>query len=174
MFRKSRGRLTLREQLETNQRASNFYADMAGKPRVPNELLAALPPKRHRVKRPVAASGETEAPVISAVGDLLAAHPQVLLAIRQNSGAMPYQRDGRLVPVWFYKKIRTPEELTLVDYWGFLKDARPFAFECKRPSWKSVETPRERRQQAFLKMVAGLGGISAFVRSADDVAGLLP
>lgn len=53
MFRKTRGRLSCREKLEASQRASNFYADMAGKPRMENHLLAQLPPKRDRVKRPV-------------------------------------------------------------------------------------------------------------------------
>lgn len=42
-----------REILEANQRASDFYADSFGKPRMQNALLAALPPKRERIRRPV-------------------------------------------------------------------------------------------------------------------------
>jgi hypothetical protein len=53
VFRTKRGRLTLRERLESAQRGNNFYAVMTGKPKVESQLLAALPPKRDRVKRPV-------------------------------------------------------------------------------------------------------------------------
>lgn len=53
MFRKTRGRPTLRDSLESSQRSCDFYAVMADKPKVESQLLAQLPPKRDRVKRPV-------------------------------------------------------------------------------------------------------------------------
>lgn len=43
---------THREKLEASQRASDFYAAAADKPPIESKLLAALPPKRHRVVRP--------------------------------------------------------------------------------------------------------------------------
>ena len=176
-----RWRPTFRERITSSHASLRFLAGPSEKPdaveRVEREVMTThLPPKRERVKRPVdgRAAHDIEAPVIAAVGELLAVHPHVLLAVRQNSGAMPYERDGRLVPVWFYKLIRCPEKLTIVDYWGFLKDARPFAIECKRPSWKEPETERELKQRAYLDMIASLGGVSGFVRSADEARALLP
>lgn len=42
-----------RELLESSQRNSDFYAAAADKPRIESKLLAALPPKRHKIRRPV-------------------------------------------------------------------------------------------------------------------------
>lgn len=50
MYIKRRERITLREQLERNQRAICFQA---GVPYYENDLQKALPPKRDRVRRPV-------------------------------------------------------------------------------------------------------------------------
>ena len=116
---------------------------------------------------------DLEGPVIKAVGELLGVHPLILFAVRQNSGALPYHREGRAVPVWFYKLARRPEPMTIVDYWGFLKDGRPLALECKRPDWKKPRTEHEDRQQAFLRMIEAIGGIGGFVRSADEANALL-
>lgn len=44
--------LSKRDLLERNQRISDYYADSFGKPRILNQTLAALPPKRV-VRRPV-------------------------------------------------------------------------------------------------------------------------
>ncbi len=162
MARYFRVRKSLRDQLLASHQSSSFYAAMAGKP---PPLAPALKPKRTRA---APSPEDSEGPVLAAVGDLLEVHPQVLLAVRQNSGSMPYERDGKLIPVWFYKILREPEELTLTDYWGFLSSGRAFAIECKRPSWKRVSTEREERQLAFIRMVQKTGGCGGFVRSADD------
>lgn len=144
----------------------------------PESHLPALPKKR-APREPgvdidvVHVGRDIEAPVLKAVGELLAVHPKILLAVRQNSGALPYERAGRAVPVWFYKFARRPEPMTLVDYCGFLKDGRPFAIECKRPGWKRPTTERENRQQAYMQMIAAIRGISGFVRSADEANALL-
>lgn len=136
-------------------------------------MQKSLPPKRIRNPTTVANSTPLEKDVLAAVGDLLSRHPRVLLAVRQNSGAMPYDRDGRAVPVWFYKLVRVPKSMTLVDYWGFLTDGKPFGFECKRPSWSGVKDEREKRQQACLEMIECIGGISRFVTDVSQVAGAL-
>lgn len=165
-------RPSLRESLESSKRGQDFYAAMAGKPSPANEMLQAMGPKRSRAPSD---PNDSEAPVIAAVGELLAVHPQVLLAVRQNSGAMHYQAaNGNAVPVWFYRLVKKPFELTFTDYWGFLKDFRPFAIECKRPSWKEPRTDRETKQLSFIRLIEGMGGIGGFVRSSDEAKGLLP
>jgi hypothetical protein len=143
-------------------------------------LTESLPPKRERVVRPVDGrrADDLEADVIKGVGELLSVHPRVLFAVRQNTGAMPYTNNaGRVIPVWFYKKIKAPGQLTIVDYWGFLAGfpCVPFAFECKRPSWTAGKTldERELRQQVFLHMIKSLGGVSGFVTNSQQVADLL-
>lgn len=146
---------------------------MAGKPPMANASIAALPPKRDRVKRPV--DGRPAAPlekeVLAAVGELLNQHPAVLLAVRQNSGSLVYENGAHaLVPVWFYKLVKKPGDITITDYWGFLRSGKPFAFECKRQDWKRDESSkRERAQAAFLEMIECIGGISRFVTDARQV-----
>ena len=167
-MRRTRFRKSLRDQLSENNAADRFYASMAGvAPRAQNVIA----PKRERAASDPA---NTEAPVLAAVGELLAAHPKVLLAVRQNSGGAVYEKDGRSIPIWFYKLVRRPSEITFTDYWGFLRDGRPWALECKRPSWKEPRTDREKRQQAFIHMIEAIGGIGGFVRSVDEAKAVLP
>ncbi len=159
----------------TARRTTAYIELMAGKT-IPelHENLPPLPVKRG--PRTQQSKDEGEGPVLAAVGALLAAHPMVRLAVRQNSGAMPYQNaSGKIIPVWFYRIIRKPDDdMTLTDYWGFLKDNRPFALECKRPSWKHPTTDREIRQWNFINMITKHGGMGSFVRSADEAMALLP
>lgn len=179
-----RGRVSLKDHMRAGLALQRAYAAAvpdddprraANQERL-DRLSASIAPKRERVRRPVDGRPATdiEGPVINAVGDLLNVHPRVLFAVRQNSGSMPYQRsDGRMAPVWFYKIFRKPEKLTIVDFWGFLDDGRPFAMECKKPSWTEPRDEREFKQQAFLKMIASIGGISGFVCSVTDAQKLL-
>ncbi len=164
-----RNRNALSTMMAPEQRA-RFEADF------PESSLPAMPRKRSP-KPPgvdvVHVTLDLESPVLKAVGELLAVHPLVLLAVRHNSGALPYERQGRAVPVWFYKFVRRPEPMTLVDYGGFLKDGRPLAIECKRPSWGRPKTERELRQQAYMAMILSIGGVAGFVRSADEANALL-
>ena len=157
---------SLREKLQESQRGLNFYAAMSGKP----PIKIDIPEKRKYTKT---SADDSEAPVINAVADLLAIHPQVLFAVRQNSGAMQVEQGGRAMPVWFYKIVRKSNDLTITDFWGFMRDGRPFAFEAKRPSWKGPKEPRELKQREFIYLVESIGGIGGFVRSADDVQRLL-
>lgn len=161
-MRRPKFRPSLRDTLATNNATDRFYASMAG---VAPKGQAAIAPKRERAAPDPA---DTEAPVLAAVGEFLAAHPQVLLAVRQNSGAAVYDSGGRSIPIWFYKLVRKPEDITFTDYWGFLRDGRPFAIECKRPSWKKVSTPREEKQRAFIQLIEAIGGVAGFVRSVDE------
>ena len=129
-----------------------------------------LPPKR-TYKR---SGAPVEADVLRAVGELLAVHPQVLLAIRQNSGSLPYQDStGRLIPIWFFKIIKAPRKIRLSDYWGLLKNGRMFAIECKRESWKGPKDARELEQELFLQTVRECGGKAGFARSVDEAQSIL-
>lgn len=128
-------------------------------------------PHKLRAYRPRAANDDLEKHVLTAVGELLAAHPKVLFAVRQNGGALTYSKDGRQVPVWFYK-IVTRQPVRISDYWGILRDGRLFAIECKRPSWRMGTEKRELEQAAFLMLVRNCGGVAGFVtdaRRADEI-----
>lgn len=161
-----RARPSLREQMTANQKALDLLAWASGRPRVELDIPAK---RERRAPDPE----DSEAPVLRAVGELLAVHPQVLFAVRQNSGAMTYERDGRPVPIWFYRVVRATADATLTDYWGLLRGGRMLAVECKRPSWKAVQSDREKKQLAFIRMVQSAGGVGGFVRSAEEAKGLL-
>ena len=110
-----------------------------------------------------------EADVLRAVGELLAVHPKVLFAVRQNSGALPYKDTrGAMIPVWFYKIVRSREKVRISDYWGLLISGRMFAIECKRPSWIEVRNDREREQEAFLRLITLCHGSAGFARSSEE------
>ena len=174
--RRTRRPPSLRERLERSHAAMCYYAASFGKPApaVP-KMLAELRAKPTRT-RSAPDPADSEAPVIAAVGDLLSSHPQVLFAVRQNTGAMHVQgANGRTYPVWFYKLMRRPgaSEITITDYWGLLRSGKLFALECKRPSWKAPRETRELNQQAFIHMIEAIGGVGGFVRSADEASAIL-
>ena len=156
---------SLRDTLRENQRGLDHYALLYNKPQTQH---IAVKPKREIVNHTDAS--ELEASVISEVSSLLAKHPAVLFAVRQNSGAAFLTgRDGKDMPVWFYKCITSPEKMRISDFWGILRDGRMFAFECKRRNWTKPSDQREFEQWAFLTMVSNSGGIGRFVTCAEDV-----
>ena len=147
--------------MSNRQKAATF--DFLG---IPHTLKTRAAPKP---------SGEPlEADVLRAVTDLLAVHPRVLFALRQNSGAASYQRaDGTHAPLWMYKWIRSPEPITLPDVWGMLYTGRLFFFELKRPGWSKPTDDRERRQALFLDIVREKGAIAEFITDAEEINALL-
>ena len=156
---------SLRDTLRENQRGLDHYALLYGKPQTQH---IAVKPKREIVNHTDAS--ELEASVISEVSSLLAKHPSVLFAVRQNSGAAFLKgRDGKDMPVWFYKCITSPEKMRISDFWCILRDGRFAAFECKRRNWTKPSDQREVEQWAFLTMVSNSGGIGRFVTCAEDV-----
>ena len=170
MTRRTGFRKSLRDTLAANNAADRYYAAMAG---VEPQAQSVIAPKRAYTK---SAPEELEGATLRAVGDLLAVHPRVLLAVRQNGGAMEYRgAGGRPVPVWFYRIIREPRDVKvrIADYWGFLTDMRPFAVECKRRNWTAPHGEREQSQAAFLGMIRALGGIGIFATDAQQVADAL-
>ena len=165
----ARKRLRFPEHPAITSRRNIAYVElMAGRP-LP-ELRADLP----AMPKPRATPQDGgEGPVVAAVGELLAAHPKVLFAVRQNSGMASYEaKSGRYAPVYFYKVV-TGQPVRISDYWGIMRDGRMLALECKRPSWRKPTDQREREQWAFLELVRNSGGVAGFVRSVDEVQALL-
>ncbi len=138
--------------------------------RFPESDLAPLPVKRG----PRVEHADLEKHVLAAVGELLAVHPRVAFAIRQNSGAASYEAaTGKFAPIWFHKWIRAPEPMKMADYMGATVEGRLIALECKRPSWTKPTDERERQQAAFLALVLKIGGIAGFITDARQVEEML-
>lgn len=137
-------------------------------------LAADAKAKRERPFKLSPPSDGGEAPVLRAVGQLLHHHPRIGMALRINSGAL---RDERGVPVWHHRLLRGRG--VCVDTIGVLVDGRPFALECKRPTWAGVSRGtsdvaiREQEQERFLEHVRDLGGLAGFVRSVDEARAVL-
>jgi len=155
----------LRETLRENQRGLDYYAKMYGKPQT---VHIPVKPKREIVNH--SAKHELEASVIADISNLLAHHPKVLFARRNNSGAasMP-GRDGKDMPVYFTRIIKSPVKMRIPDIDGYFIDGRKFAIECKRRNWTKPTDQREHEQAAFLQMVRDAGGIGIFATCAEDV-----
>ena len=112
-----------------------------------------------------------ESEILSAVTDLLCAHPKVIFVCRQNSGMASYEaKTGRYAPVHFYKILKAPARMTIVDVWGLLTDGRMYAVETKNSAWVRPTNDREERQAAFLAMVRHHGGLALFATDAAQVA----
>lgn len=157
--------------LQDQKRKVNAALELLGVP-IRNEIR----PKKERASNGSGAStGALEKDVLHAVGQFLAVHPRVLLAVRQNSGAAQYEANGKAIPIWFYKLVKHAGEadITITDYWGFLRDGRPFALECKRESWRTVSGDREKKQQAFIHLIEAIGGRGGFVRNVKDAEEIL-
>lgn len=166
MTRRIRFRASAAEQRRAVQAGLNLYSAK------PVDIGAA--PKRVPVPRPKKRPSEdrTEAPVLRAVGELLACHPKVAIAIRINSG-MAYSESG--APVWFHRLIG-PGRIS--DYIGTLRDGRSFALECKPPDWVAGKASgkgreREAEQEAYIDRVIEAGGVGGFVRSVDEAMAVL-
>jgi hypothetical protein len=156
---------SLRDTIAENQKAMNMWAAVHGKPQTDIGVPAKRAPN---VKR--TADEDTEAAVLKEVGQLLANHPKVLFAVRQNSG-MAYNESK--APVYFYRFVRCKEKMRISDFWGLLTDGRPFACEVKNRAWTKPSGEREAEQQAFLLTVKYAGGVSGFCTSAAQAQAII-
>lgn len=191
MVRKFGFKPKMRDVMQGNARALAFMAMAAPTEKAAaadafvKEVIAAIPPA-HKKREPRGvdidaihgskrAPRQLEAPVVKAIGELLAVHPRVLFAVRQNSGSASYEAaSGKWAPVNFYNMLtHSPKDMTITDFWGILRDGRGLAVEAKAPGWKEPRTEREFKQAAFLSMVRNAGGIALFATSADEVAEVL-
>lgn len=119
------------------------------------------------------AEHELEGSVINEVSKLLHRHPNVVWAVRQNSGTgKVIGRGGNEISIWFYRWLKMPTEMTLTDFFGFTRKG-PFALEAKRRDWHFTGTPREKNQQAFITCIREAGGCGGFVTCAEDALQIL-
>lgn len=161
---------SFKQTVADNEQAIRNLCVAAGKP-IPAEF-AAKPVIAPKPRKASVASDphQLEASVQREVFSVLAKHPRVLFAVRQNSGAA---MSGN-VPIWFYRWARrNGVEMTLTDFWGVLRDGRVFAMECKRRDWKRVSGTREMQQQAFIDVVKSAGGVGGFVTNAEQALAIL-
>ena len=168
---------SFKQTVADNEQAIRNLCVAAGKP-IP-EQFAAKPVAVPKPRKPSVASDphELEASVMTDVSDLIAVHPAILWAVRQNNGSAVTE-SGR--PILFYRWARRRGvEMVITDFWGMLMDGRMFAIEAKARRWKGVGTGdtekaiRERKQQAFINVVKSAGGVGGFVTCAEDALALL-
>jgi hypothetical protein len=154
-------RKTLRETLLENRKAEQSWANAFGT--TLRDDLEAIADKRSNSKRMT--DDDREETVMREVSALLAHHPKVLFAIRQNSG-MSQNASG--TPIWFYRWVRSRTKMRVTDFWGLLTDKRMFALEAKNRLWKAPSGEREFEQQEFLTTIREAGGVAGFVTSAEQ------
>ncbi len=154
------------DNLRDNYKGEAFHAAMMGKP-VRSDLE---PPPDKQVRTKQMADEDREDDVIRDITALLAVHPKVLMAWRQNSG-MAYNQGG--APVYFYRWVRCKTKMRIVDFVGLLTDGRPFALEAKNRLWTKPSGEREAEQQNFLLTVKYAGGVSGFVTSAEQAQAII-
>jgi len=152
---------TLRDITAENYKAEKAWAIAYGVN--VRDDLAQVDERRTHTKQ--MSNNDREDSVLREVGQLLAVHPKVLFAIRQNSG-MAYN-DAR-APIYFYRWLRRKVKMRISDFWGMLTDGRMFAIECKNRTWTKPSGEREEEQQAFLMTIKHAGGVSGFVTSAEQ------
>ena len=173
--RKMRFKPSLKQTVAEHEKAIRWMCKMAGKP-IPPEFAekAAAPAATPKPRKAPTATDkqDLEAAVQREVFSVLAKHPSVLFAVRQNSGAAEME-SGRTI--WFYRWARRRGvDMVLVDFWGIFTDGRMFVLECKKRKWKrSLSDDRENKQQAFIDVVKSAGGVGGFVTCAEDALALL-
>lgn len=157
-FKRRAGRKSLREQLQENQRAMDYYALVTGKPRID----IGVPEKRERAA-PKPSGIPTEAEVLKAVMALVKRHPKVEMAWRQNSGTFQeHNQDGST------RYIRANTAKGMSDIAGVLKDGRSLFIEVKRPGGQLMP-----HQKEFLDRVKAAGAVAGVARSVEDALALL-
>ena len=160
---------SLAETKRQSQQALDYYKAISAREDAVRIDVGAKPKTTRAAPDPA----DNEAEVLRSVSQILARHPNVAIAIRLNSG-MAFNGSGQ--PVWFHKLIKGRG--VCVDFVGALKDGRPLAIECKRPSWmpgkSSGDTAiRETEQGRYIEGVRDMGGVGGFVRGVDEAIEIL-
>ena len=171
MTMKLKRKPTLRETLQATEKAMRFHAAMSGKPFAEEFAAPAVKERKPVQTRQMSDANELEAAVMREVATVIAKHPKVLFAVRQNSGGA-YDQHG--VPIFFYRWLRlNGHDMTLTDVWGVTTTGKPFAIEAKRRSWTKVTGQREEKQREFIEVVKSVGGIGGFVTSGEQAMEIL-
>ncbi len=169
-------RKSFRDQLRDNDATIRGYESMYGDLREAKGMgmhpLNNVADKRQIVNR--TDPSELEGAVMKETRSILQDHPQVIVAIRQNTGAawLP-GKNFKDVPVWFYRVEKSPVDITLVDWWGFATWGL-FTIECKRRDWKYTgKDPREVKQHNYLMLCKKYGYRAGFATSGQQVHDIL-
>lgn len=145
-------RKSIRDAYTDSNLWDKFYATSFG---LPPRAQSVIPAKRAYTKR--TDTGPSEAQVLKSVLAYLRRHPNVASVERSQSGV--FREGERHIRVGFVGKL---------DVSGFLKGGRYFEIEVKRPGGRPTEA-----QAARIEKIKAGGGISGFVTSIDETAGLL-
>ncbi len=171
MTMKLKRKPTLRETLQATEKAMRFHAAMSGKPFAEEFAAPAVKERKPVQTRQMSDANELEAAVMREVATVVAKHPRVLFAVRQNSGGA-YDQHG--VPIFFYRLLRmNGKDFTLVDVWGLTTSGKFFAIEAKRRNWTKISNDRERKQNEFIEIVKSVGGVGGFVTSGEMALSIL-
>ena len=82
-------------------------------------------------------------------------------------------KNGKDIPVWFWRWIKSGEKMTICDYWGAATWGM-FAIEAKKRDWKfNPANERERKQKAFIDLIISLGGRGGFATCYEDAVKIL-
>lgn len=121
---------------------------------------AAIPPKAHRIRRPVDGRPveRLEKHVLADVLQALRRDPRVAIVDRRQSGT--FVEGDR------YINVGTKGTL---DISGMLVGGRYYEIECKRPGNKP-----DPRQALRIAHIIKHGGVSGYATSAEEALGLLP
>ena len=164
MFKKPRGRLSLREQRERVNNAHKYVAAMCvnaeKRAEYEERYVKELPPKRDRVKRPV--DGRPALPlekeILANVMKALRADPRVGFVWRQTSGT--FQDGNRYIQAG---------PVGMPDICGILiGTGRFFGIEVKRPG-RHPEPHQEQR----LEHIRQCGAIAGYCWSIESALALL-
>jgi hypothetical protein len=143
-----------------------MFGDIRRAKGLPEPRIKEMAPVRQVVNR--SDEDELEAAVMKEVTHLLQVHPSVILAIRANSGSAQIRgKDGKNMPIWFNRFIKSGDKYTVTDFWG-LANFGMFVIEAKRRNWKYCGTEKEQKQKGMIDLVIRLGGRGGFVTSAQE------
>lgn len=170
-MRKHTFRPSLAETKRRNQQALDFLRAISPNEDAPQIDVGATP-KRERT---ITNTDDGEGPVLSSVGEYLAAHPSIAIVVRLNSGAA-VSRSG--APIWFHRLLKG--EGVMVDYFFVMRAGTFGVMECKRADWRgpsvngtSKTAERERKQAKLINQVRNIGGPAGFVRSVAEAQAVL-
>lgn len=168
---KRRGRLSLRDARLASKRALDFYADMAGKPRITGPdgpIPIIIAPKRERVKRPY--DGQPVVPlekeIQSAILEALELRSEVVFVGRFNRG-QAVNTDGGVTRYTPFNTVKG-----FPDIHGLLLGGRAFYIEVKRPP--PFYRKPDQDQQDFLDAARLAGACAGVACSVEEANALLP
>jgi hypothetical protein len=161
-----KGRVSLREQIETNNKWDRFYALMNGLP-----PRAQVQLKAKRVMSPRVADGTYESDIQRDIIEMLRKHPKVRIVERHNSGtAVEIGADGQKRFIKYNNVFKVAGvRMRKADIDCTLTNGKRFVVEVKRLPWKAPTDQREREQENYINHVKAATGYGMFATSVQQV-----